>query len=69
MGQAASHTPILVIDDDQSILQLVSDILNRHGYAPITAADGNAGLELFKKEKPPLVLTDIQMPGMSGIEI
>jgi len=69
MGHAASHTPILVIDDDQSILQLVSDILNRHGYAPIAAADGNAGLELFKKEKPPLVLTDIQMPGMSGIEI
>ena len=69
MGHAAARTPILVIDDDQSILQLVSDILTRHGYAPLTAVDGNEGLALFKREKPPVVLTDIQMPGMSGIEI
>lgn len=63
------HIKILVIDDDQDILQLVSDILKKHGYNPIIASDGDQGLSLFSKEHPAIVLTDINMPGISGIEI
>jgi len=69
MVPTEEHTRILVIDDDQSILDLVSTFLTRQGYAPFSAADGEQGLELFKKEKPAIVLTDINMPGISGIEI
>jgi putative two-component system response regulator len=65
----ARHTRILVIDDDQSILELVSNCLTRQGYAPFCAVDGEQGLKLFETEQPPIVLTDINMPGISGIEI
>jgi DNA-binding response OmpR family regulator len=66
MVPTEKHTRILVIDDDQSILDLVSTFLTRQGYAPFSAADGEQGLELFKKENPAIVLTDINMPGMCG---
>ena len=69
MVPTLQHSRILVIDDDQDILELVSSILTRQGYAPFSAADGEQGLELFKKKKPAIVLTDINMPGISGIEI
>ncbi len=69
MVPTLQHSRILVIDDDQDILKLVSAILTRQGYAPLFAADGEQGLELFKQEKPAIVLTDINMPGISGIEI
>lgn len=60
MAPTARHSRILVIDDDQDILELVSRILSRQGYAPFCAADGEQGLQLFKTEKPPIVLN---MPG------
>ncbi len=69
MISTRQHTRVLVIDDDQSILELVSKILSRQGYIPVCASDGEQGLAVFKNEKPPIVLTDINMPGISGIEI
>jgi len=43
--------------------------LRSDGYEVLTAEDGKSGLEIFAKESPPIVLTDIKMPGMDGIEV
>ncbi len=65
-----AHEKILVIDDSQQIRDfLANQVLPRAGYRCVSAADGRAGLEMLGKEKPDLVLTDMQMPRMSGLEI
>jgi len=43
--------------------------LNAYGYTVFTAENGKEGLEIFERERPPLVLTDVKMPGMDGIEV
>src|SRR5438105_10988079 len=61
---------ILVIDDSPQIRDfLARQVLPREGYVCLTAADGRTGLELLGKQKPDLVLTDMQMPRMSGLEV
>jgi two-component system alkaline phosphatase synthesis response regulator PhoP len=62
-------TKILVIDDEQSILSLVSAYLVKEGYQALTAADGPAGLALARAENPDLVVLDVMLPGMDGIEL
>jgi response regulator RpfG family c-di-GMP phosphodiesterase len=60
---------ILVIDDEQQILDLVCEILVHHGFEVISATNGKQGLELFEHEKPTVIMTDIYMPEITGIEI
>ncbi len=60
---------ILVIDDDQLIRGLVTHTLEYNGYTVVSASSGPAGIEQFKTEKPDLVMLDIAMPGMSGLEV
>src|SRR5512143_3713639 len=60
---------ILVIDDSLQIRDIISKVLTSEGYVFVGAADGRAGLEMLGKEKPDLILTDMQMPRMSGLEI
>ncbi len=60
---------ILLIDDEEGIRKLLSISLRNEGYTVITADSGNRGVELFKREAPSIVLTDIKMPGMDGIEV
>ncbi|HOI87027.1 MAG TPA: sigma-54 dependent transcriptional regulator [Lentimicrobium sp.] len=60
---------ILVIDDDSIIRTLLSNSLGKAGYEVLTAADGESGLEIINNDKPDLVVTDYQMPGMSGIDL
>jgi response regulator RpfG family c-di-GMP phosphodiesterase len=60
---------VLVIDDDQKILDLICNILKRREFDLYTASDGGQGMELFKKENPSIILTDINIPEISGIEI
>ncbi|MBI3948332.1 MAG: response regulator [Armatimonadetes bacterium] len=59
---------ILVADDQPAILRLVEVILKNEGWEVITAADGREALEKALAEKPDLVLLDIMMPIMDGIE-
>jgi DNA-binding response OmpR family regulator len=67
---AASQSPtILCIDDDRLVLSVCSDALEWHGFRPLTAPDGPAGIETAKKERPDLILLDIMMPGMTGFEV
>ncbi len=65
-----NETPkILIIDDEEAIVRVLSISLKSDGYKVISALDGPSGLELFDSEKPDIVLTDIKMPGMDGIEV
>jgi len=62
-------TKILVIDDEPSIVKLVSAYLKPEGYEVYTAADGNAGLKAASAFKPDLIILDLMLPGMDGIEL
>lgn len=60
---------VLLIDDDQSILVLVSTFLQQAGFRTLTAPDGRAGLNLFVSERPDVVLCDLYMPEMGGLAV
>jgi len=60
---------ILVIDDEASTRDLLKMSLESDGYTVFMAEDGPKGLEIFARENPSVVLTDIKMPGMDGIEV
>lgn len=60
---------ILLVDDDPDILQMISYNLEKEGYTVYSAADGEEGIALAKKVKPDLVLLDVMMPKMDGIEV
>ncbi len=62
-------TKILVIDDERPTLGMFRLFLEKYGYTVITAENGEEGLELFTSEKPAIILTDIKMPGMDGIQV
>ena len=60
---------ILLVDDEEDILEFLSYSLEKQGYKIFTANDGNKGLMLAKKHCPDLVILDVMMPGMDGIEL
>ena len=60
---------ILIVDDEQGILDTLRILLKNEGFDVTTAQGGKAGLEQLKAAAPDLVLTDIKMPGVTGIEI
>ena len=60
---------ILLIDDEPDILRVLGISLKADGYDVIPALNGAEGLEAFSREKPAIVITDIKMPGMDGIEV
>ena len=60
---------LLLIDDEESIIRVLSISLKSDGYDVATASNGDEGIKLFQQESPDIVLTDIKMPGMDGIEV
>ena len=60
---------ILVIEDDEMTRSLLSEALSSEGYDVSLAEDGEHGLRLFRQDPHDLVITDIVMPGQSGIEV
>ena len=60
---------ILVIDDEPSIVNLVTAYLKPEGYEVYTASDGNAGLKAARVYKPDVIVLDLMLPGMDGIEV
>jgi signal transduction histidine kinase len=62
-------TKLLLIDDEEGIRKVLGLSLRDAGYEVLLAADGEQGLELFQKESPKIVLTDIKMPGLDGMEV
>ncbi len=59
---------ILIVEDNEKNLKLVRDVLQVKGYATIEAVNAEDGVELASARKPDLILMDIQLPGMSGID-
>jgi len=64
-----SEAKILIVDDEQSIQNLVSSYLKPEGYEVFTASDGPSGLKAAQAYKPDLIVLDIMLPGMDGIEL
>ncbi|HLU37917.1 MAG TPA: response regulator transcription factor [Planctomycetota bacterium] len=60
---------ILVIEDEADILELIDYNLRREGYRVVGSLDGEQGLHLARKEDPDLVILDLMLPGMDGIEV
>ena len=59
---------ILIVEDEPRNMKLMRDLLQRFGYETIEAVDGEQGVELAKVAKPDLILMDIMMPKMDGLE-
>jgi DNA-binding response OmpR family regulator len=66
MGQ---RDRILVVDDDGDACELIATVLKQAGYAVEVAVDGFEALAIVAAKRPDLVLTDLQMPGMNGIDL
>lgn len=60
---------ILIVDDEDSIQFLYTEEFSDEGYEVISALDGETSLKLFAEQQPDIVILDIQMPGMNGIEV
>lgn len=60
---------IVVVEDEEDIRELIEHHLGREGYKVSAAAEGKRGLELIRREVPDLVLLDLMLPGMDGLEI
>ena len=60
---------LLLVDDEEDIRDILYIPLTDMGYTVYTAENGEAALEIFRSKKPPIVITDIKMPGMDGIEL
>jgi diguanylate cyclase (GGDEF)-like protein len=60
---------VLVVDDEETMREVFSQVLEEDGYRVSVAASGEEALLIFQRERPPIVLTDIVMGGMSGIDL
>ena len=60
---------ILVIDDEKPTLSMFRLFLEAWGYMVLTAENGAQGLDIFRNEKPDIVITDIKMPGIDGLTV
>ena len=62
-------TTILIVDDEENILNLVTAYLKAEGYTVYTANDGPGGLASFRRYQPDLIVLDVMLPGMDGLEV
>ena len=62
-------TKILIVDDEPSIVNLVTAYLKPEGYEVYAAVDGPSGLKAARAFKPDLVILDLMLPGMDGLEV
>jgi DNA-binding response OmpR family regulator len=59
---------VLIVDDEPDVRQLLYDFLSSRGYDVVLAAGGLQAIDVLEREKPDLVLLDVAMPGMDGVE-
>ena len=64
-----ANEKILVIDDEEKIINLITSYLEKEGYEILTAQDGLSGLKIARAFKPDIIVLDIMLPGMDGIEL
>lgn len=69
-GSATRHLPVvLIVDDERVVADTLAIILGLNGYATMTAYDGHAAFEIAQLVPPELLITDVAMPRMNGIEL
>ncbi|OGK80189.1 MAG: hypothetical protein A2X52_04390 [Candidatus Rokubacteria bacterium GWC2_70_16] len=69
MTDNGRHTEVLIVDDDRHIRTVLQELFRASGYTCQLAANGQEGLATFDAERPPLTVTDVNMPVMGGIEL
>jgi two-component system response regulator MtrA len=60
---------VLVVDDDPALAEMLGIVLRSEGFSPSFVGDGERALEVFREAKPDLVLLDLMLPGMSGLDV
>ena len=64
-----ANRSLMVIDDDPDLLAMLQDLFRGRGFEVVTARDGAEGLRLSQERRPDLIILDIFMPGMNGLEV
>ncbi|MFC2170417.1 response regulator [Calditrichota bacterium] len=65
----SEFSEVLIVDDDDEILRILTSTLQKLGYKPFTAIDGVEALELFHEHKFRLVISDLSMPNLNGVAL
>jgi DNA-binding NtrC family response regulator len=60
---------VLVVDDEVMVADTRADVLSRAGFSTLTAYDGESALELARSNRPALLVSDVSMPGMNGVDL
>ena len=68
-AKSAMSKTILIVEDNELNMKLFHDLLEAHGYGTVQAKDGMEVLELAREHRPDLILMDIQLPEVSGLEV
>src|SRR5487761_966298 len=68
-GEEAEMTRILIVDDEPHLVALLNNYLSREGYDIVTAGDGATALDMTRALDPDLILLDVMLPGMDGVEV
>jgi len=68
-SQSSSQKTVLIVEDNELNLKLLKDVLEYHGYTIVTTELGEPALELARQHRPDLILMDIQLPDISGMEV
>ena len=66
---SGAQRDILIVDDDRQVREVLHQIFLGAGYNCLLANDGREGVEVFRSARPPLIVTDLKMPVMTGIEL
>jgi DNA-binding response OmpR family regulator len=69
MDQRQARLCVLVVDDEPPIVSLVRGYLEREGWSVLTASDGHEGLDAVRREQPDVVVLDLMLPGLDGVEV
>lgn len=64
-----SQSSVLIVDDDPKIAKLLHSYFDREGFSVLTAHDGNTALQLYHGKKPDILVLDLMLPGVSGLDI
>lgn len=68
-GSGPLSKTVLIVEDNELNMKLFHDLLEAHGYATLQTYDGLAALDMAREHKPDLILMDIQLPEVSGLEV
>ncbi len=69
LAMTQSDKTVLIVEDNELNMKLFNDLLDAHGYKTLQTRDGMEALDIAREKKPDLILMDIQLPEVSGLEV